>query len=165
MLAFPFGIVALPIEQYPTPSSLKTKQEDSTSFSWCSARDANFRWCQRCQLSEKLASLTSRKVANLRKSWQLYRVMTKPEPLQYGRFYHIYNRGNNRETIFRSAENYRFFLQRYGQYTSSRSPPPTPIACCRITFICLSAFARRRSSASGRDANFPEVGISQVGIS
>jgi REP element-mobilizing transposase RayT len=42
--------------------------------------------------------------------------MTKSEPLQYGRFYHIYNRGNNRETIFRSSENYRFFLQRYGHY-------------------------------------------------
>ena len=42
--------------------------------------------------------------------------MTNPEPLIPGNFYHIYNRGNNRETIFRTAENYRFFLERYTHY-------------------------------------------------
>jgi REP element-mobilizing transposase RayT len=42
--------------------------------------------------------------------------MTKPQPLIPGSFYHIYNRGNNRETIFRTAENYRFFLERYAHY-------------------------------------------------
>jgi len=26
--------------------------------------------------------------------------MTRPVPLQYGRYYHIFNRGNNREDIF-----------------------------------------------------------------
>ncbi|MBK8428065.1 MAG: hypothetical protein IPL27_19810 [Lewinellaceae bacterium] len=30
-----------------------------------------------------------------------------------GAFYHVYNRGNNRENIFYSAENVRFFLERY----------------------------------------------------
>jgi REP element-mobilizing transposase RayT len=42
--------------------------------------------------------------------------MTKPEPLHEGHFYHVYNRGNNRESVFRVAENYRFFLQQYVQY-------------------------------------------------
>ena len=42
--------------------------------------------------------------------------MSKIEPLQFGKYYHIYNRGNNRETLFRSAENYRFFLKRYAQH-------------------------------------------------
>lgn len=37
------------------------------------------------------ASLADRKVASFSESWQLCAVMTKPEPLQYGRFYHIYN--------------------------------------------------------------------------
>ena len=42
--------------------------------------------------------------------------MPKPEPLHEGQFYHIYNRGNNRKTIFRTAQNYRFFLKRYAHY-------------------------------------------------
>ncbi|MEM7118049.1 MAG: hypothetical protein AAF614_36805 [Chloroflexota bacterium] len=42
--------------------------------------------------------------------------MAKQEPLVYGRFYHIYNRGNNGEVIFHSEENYRFFLRQYIHY-------------------------------------------------
>jgi REP element-mobilizing transposase RayT len=34
-------------------------------------------------------------------------------PLEYGRTYHIYNRGNNREDIFREDANYRHFLALY----------------------------------------------------
>jgi hypothetical protein len=39
--------------------------------------------------------------------------MSKPAPLQYDAFYHIYNRGNNGETIFRTKENYHYSLQLY----------------------------------------------------
>jgi len=42
-------------------------------------------------------------------------------PLEPGRVYHIYNRGNNRENIFIEARNYRYFLRLYGHYI-------TPIA-------------------------------------
>ena len=42
--------------------------------------------------------------------------MTKKQPLIPDAYYHIYNRGNNREDIFVEDENYRFFLQRYLQY-------------------------------------------------
>jgi putative transposase len=38
------------------------------------------------------------------------------EPLQYGRYYHIFNRGNNGEILFAERRNYRFFLQRYAQH-------------------------------------------------
>ena len=34
-------------------------------------------------------------------------------PLQPGHHYHIYNRGNNREDLFREERNYRNFLQLY----------------------------------------------------
>jgi putative transposase len=37
-------------------------------------------------------------------------------PLVPGRVYHIYNRGNNRENIFREERNYRFFLERYAHH-------------------------------------------------
>lgn len=42
--------------------------------------------------------------------------MSAHEPLHPGYFYHVYNRGNNRETIFRTADNYRFFLQRFAHH-------------------------------------------------
>ncbi|QSJ14052.1 transposase [Nostoc sp. UHCC 0702] len=32
-------------------------------------------------------------------------------PLQIGNFYHVYNRGNNRQTIFFERENYVYFLR------------------------------------------------------
>ncbi len=35
-----------------------------------------------------------------------------------GVFYHIYNRGNNRERIFFEEENYHYFLQQYQKYLS-----------------------------------------------
>lgn len=36
--------------------------------------------------------------------------------LEYGQYYHIFNRGNNRETLFRNERNYHFFLDRYTYY-------------------------------------------------
>ncbi|MEM9829412.1 MAG: transposase [Bacteroidota bacterium] len=40
-------------------------------------------------------------------------------PLEPDCFYHIFNRGNNRENVFYNQENYRYFLRRYDQYLSS----------------------------------------------
>ena len=37
-------------------------------------------------------------------------------PLQPGLYYHIYNRGNNREDLFREERNYRYFLQLYARH-------------------------------------------------
>ncbi|MCG2769658.1 MAG: hypothetical protein L6435_14965 [Anaerolineae bacterium] len=42
--------------------------------------------------------------------------MPSPPPLQMGYYYHIFNRGNNGEDIFREKRNYLFFMQRYAQY-------------------------------------------------
>jgi REP element-mobilizing transposase RayT len=39
--------------------------------------------------------------------------MTSPSPLQYDTFYHIYNRGTNRENIFYEERNYSHFLRLY----------------------------------------------------
>ena len=35
-----------------------------------------------------------------------------------GRYYHVYNRGNNSENIFYEEENYSFFLRQYDKYLS-----------------------------------------------
>lgn len=39
-------------------------------------------------------------------------------PLEEGKFYHIFNRGNNSDRMFYKPENYRFFLRRLDQYLS-----------------------------------------------
>jgi putative transposase len=42
--------------------------------------------------------------------------VSKPVPLQHDRYYHIYNRGNNRENLFVEERNYRHFLKLYTRY-------------------------------------------------
>lgn len=42
--------------------------------------------------------------------------MITTTPLEPGCFYHVYNRGNNRETIFREAGNYAYFLKLWGKH-------------------------------------------------
>jgi putative transposase len=42
--------------------------------------------------------------------------MKTTAPLQPGHYYHIYNRGNNREDLFREERNYRYFLQLYTRH-------------------------------------------------
>jgi putative transposase len=48
-------------------------------------------------------------------------------PLEYDTYYHIYNRGNNRENIFRDDENYPYFLKLYDEYIT---PVAETIAWC-----------------------------------
>lgn len=38
--------------------------------------------------------------------------------LQHGKYYHIYNRGNNREDLFKVSDNYQHFLKLYEKYIS-----------------------------------------------
>ena len=42
--------------------------------------------------------------------------MPGPIALQPGRYYHIFNRGNNRENIFIEKDNYSYFLKLYSKY-------------------------------------------------
>jgi putative transposase len=42
--------------------------------------------------------------------------MSKEAPLINGHYYHIYNRGNNGENLFREERNYRYFLELYTRY-------------------------------------------------
>jgi len=44
------------------------------------------------------------------------RLMKNTAPLQPGRYYHIYNRGNNCDDLFREERNYRYFLQVYARH-------------------------------------------------
>jgi REP element-mobilizing transposase RayT len=42
--------------------------------------------------------------------------MEVKQPIEYGNYYHIYNRGNNGIDIFLSIENYNHFLKLYAKY-------------------------------------------------
>ena len=42
--------------------------------------------------------------------------MASPLQLTYDTYYHIYNRGNNLEDIFKDNENYSYFLKLYTRY-------------------------------------------------
>ncbi|MBM3181241.1 MAG: hypothetical protein FJZ86_12920 [Chloroflexi bacterium] len=44
--------------------------------------------------------------------------MTSPSPLLYDTYYHIYNRGNNRENIFIEERNYDYFMKLYEKHIS-----------------------------------------------
>jgi putative transposase len=45
--------------------------------------------------------------------------MANPIPLEPGKYYHIYNRGNNRENIFNEERNYTYFLKLYAYHVGS----------------------------------------------
>ena len=45
--------------------------------------------------------------------------MQKTEPIEYSKYYHIYNRGINGTELFRSKENYLYFLRLYDKYIES----------------------------------------------
>ena len=45
-------------------------------------------------------------------------------PLEHGNYYHIYNRGNNGETLFHSPKNYKHFISLYDKYI-----PPIADTC------------------------------------
>src|SRR5512135_2680666 len=42
--------------------------------------------------------------------------MTSPSSLVPGMYYHIYNRGTNRENVFIEERNYAYFLSLYARY-------------------------------------------------
>ncbi len=42
---------------------------------------------------------------------------TNPIPLEYGKFYHIFNRGNNHENIFPQQRNYTYFMELWWKHT------------------------------------------------
>ena len=51
------------------------------------------------------------------------------EPLQYGCYYHVYNRGNNRANLFAERRNYPYFLKLYAKHIQ---PVAETIAYCLL---------------------------------
>lgn len=40
------------------------------------------------------------------------------QSIKYGKYYHIYNRGINGECLFKSNDNYSYFIKKYNEYIS-----------------------------------------------
>ncbi len=62
-----------------------------------------------------------KKLSNVRRTWK--RFITRKKilkmskiPIEYGNYYHIFNRGNNYEDIFLETEHYEYFLKLYSIY-------------------------------------------------
>lgn len=53
-------------------------------------------------------------------------------PITFGSFYHIYNRGNNRENIFVQERNYAYFMDLWWKHTfpDVRRPDRSPQKTC-----------------------------------
>lgn len=67
------------------------------------------------------------------------------KPLKHGQIYHIYNRGNNRENLFREKRNYLHFLRLYTKYIV---PVAVTYAYCLLPnhFHLLVKIRERRGS-------------------
>ncbi len=72
--------------------------------------------------------------------------MTNPVPLEPGKFYHIYNRGNNGENIFIAERNYAYFLNLYAKYIE---PVAETYAYCLLRNH-FHSFVRIRPQRPGR---------------
>jgi putative transposase len=79
--------------------------------------------------------------------------MTSPSPLLYNTYYHIFNRGNNRENIFIQERNYGYFLDLYGKYIN---PIAETFAYCllRNHFHILVRIKSQDEIVSGKDKLF-----------
>jgi putative transposase len=40
--------------------------------------------------------------------------------MEAGRYYHVYNRGINKETIYKEPKNFHYFLEQYGKYLNNQ---------------------------------------------
>jgi len=69
-----------------------------------------------------------------------------------GVLYHIYNRGNNSERLFREVENYRYFLERYWYYLADQVD--TYVYCLMPThfhfLICVKGASTQEQPVAGK---------------
>jgi hypothetical protein len=54
--------------------------------------------------------------------------MPDPEPLLYRQYYHIYNRGNNGETLFREERNYPYWFDGQAGFVTFHSSSVNELA-------------------------------------
>jgi len=77
-------------------------------------------------------------------------------PLITGKFYHIYNRGNNSATVFFEERNYQYFLRLYEQYIN---PVATTYAYCLMKnhFHILVRIKTEQERLVGAEGKLSEI--------
>jgi hypothetical protein len=86
--------------------------------------------------------------------------MAKPKPLQYGHYYHIYNRGNSGGVLFREERNYPYFLELYAKYVE---PVAETYAYCLMSnhfhlLVRIKDFEEREEVCQSFDATMSRDG-------
>ncbi|MCS6849221.1 MAG: transposase [Anaerolineae bacterium] len=90
--------------------------------------------------------------------------MPSPAPLRPGVYYHLFNRGVNRENIFLEDENYRYFLRLYERYVL---PIAETFAYCLLPnhfhlLVWIRDEREERSTRSERVGRSPRTTPSQA---
>jgi REP element-mobilizing transposase RayT len=83
--------------------------------------------------------------------------MTSPSPLLFDTYYHIYNRGNNRENIFVEERNYEYFLRLYEKHIT---PVADTFAYCLLQnhfHICVRIKSEEEILETRKTHNFMET--------
>jgi putative transposase len=83
--------------------------------------------------------------------------MTKTTPLESGNYYHIYNRGNNKEQIFRNEADYFYFLHLLVKHIL----PTTHIYCYCLMSNHFHLLIRIRDDDKQTNIDGTEINVSQ----
>ncbi len=83
--------------------------------------------------------------------------MTKTTPLECGKYYHIYNRGNNKEDIFKDEHDYRYFLRLLEKHIL----PTTNIYCYNLLGNHFHLLIKVRDVEQQMDINGKSINITQ----
>ena len=71
-------------------------------------------------------------------------VMARPLRVEYaGALYHVMNRGNRRERVFRKAADYELFLDRLGRFSAEFGVEVLSYCLMPTIFICSCGRGRR----------------------
>jgi putative transposase len=91
--------------------------------------------------------------------------MTNPPPLLFDTYYHIYNRGNNRENIFVEERNYEYFLRLYEKHIT---PVADTFSYCLLRnhfHVCLRTKSEEEILETRKTPRVSSVNAHQAGPS
>ncbi len=74
---------------------------------------------------------------------------TNPDPLSFGNFYHIFNRGNNHENVFIQERNYAYFMELWWKHTSQIAE--TYSYCLLKNHFHITGYIKNKEDISTKD--------------
>ena len=80
---------------------------------------------------------------------------TNPDPLAFGTFYHIFNRGNNHENIFIQERNYAYFMELWWKHTSRIAE--TYAFCLLKNHFHVTGYIKAEADLTGFRESTPDI--------